>query len=826
MFKSETPDNIMDWKVDDVWKLVQDEPDCKLPKPEVRLRFVKMLYDVLGLTLTPDVALAAVAMPRAVLSMAPAGGGKTTWAQIEVILYKLLYPSPLHPERKVAGKKILCLVYNKHNVADMTQRHEQLIARMKIADIKGLNIDDEINACTMHSFCDFIRRTYIAKLNMVGFTLLEENQAVMMMERSIRIIFKKLNLADSHKVSAQNVLGFYTLCRECLKSPEKLSHSDKFHDIGLSITTVQAVFSQYESAKKTKCKYDYVDMVTSVASLLERDGKILANVQKYFDVIVADEVQDFTPIMWKLLRLFVSDGTPLTCIGDVDQCIYHFRGASMQDLLYFSDNFCGGKVYSLLINRRCRELILKEAMHVIAENTQRFDTKLVGTKDGGNIETIPYSTAGGQILNVKERLKKLSADGLQKSVCCFREQKYAQLLVDVLEEENIPFHSLQQTQPFSHELYRHMFSVLDALEMPYDRDVTINLYKVLPCSRKDFCAALSYSEEKRRFTKEDRKLHFAQYDYGHVMANKNFAEVMYQLVEISSKLKTEPLSSYVDVIFGLLDKYFWKFRKEMRDDEELDSIFEERVRSFFHSNRAYPSFFGNYRKRVSVCSGNNASGNGVTVSTFHGLKGLEFENVFALFMDDRVFPNYSLIESREYSAEVERDLKESETRLWYVVVTRAVTNLVIYYAESAPSKYVQDYLDRKNGVYVRPNTSGVLTDNRQIAEKVVGDFDKIESRQGDFADDFSDGFDDSLEDDFSDSFEDSPTGGFPDSFEEEAVQVEKILPSAIGDLDSSAASIADNAIEPTKSEGLGSVEVMNFNSGSNNDYLSRLISNL
>lgn len=804
MFKSETPDNIMDWEVDDVWQLVEDEPDCKLPNPKIRLRFVKMLYDVLGLTLTPDVALAATAMPKANLSMAPAGGGKTTWAQVEAILYKLLYPNPLKPNKKIPGKKILCLVYNKHNVDDMKQRHEQLIARMKIANIKGLNIDEEINACTMHSFCDFIRRTYVAKLNMVGFTLLEEKQAVMMMERSVRIALKKLNVGNFQKVSAQNLVSFYTLCKECLKSPGELSYSDKFHDLNLSVIAVEAIFSQYESAKKLKNKFDYVDMLTNVADLLERDEKVLASVQKYFGVVIADEVQDFTPVMWKLLHLFVSNGTPLTCIGDVDQCIYHFRGASMQDLLYFPKKFDGGKVYSLLINRRCREKILKEAMSVIIENTQRFDTKLVGTKDGGKIETISYNTITGQILNVKSRLKQLSAGELQKTVCCFREQKCAQLLIDILEEENIPFHSLQAAQPFSHELYRHVFDILNALEMPYSREAALNLYKVLPCSRKEMCEVFSYNEEKRRFTKEDSKLHFAQYDYGNIMAKKNFSDIMYHLVEISSKIKTEPLSSYVGSIFELLDKYFWKFRKEMRNEQEMDSIFEERVHNFFNSGRTYPSFFDSYRKRVSICSSNNSSGNGVTISTFHGLKGLEFENVFVLFMDDNIFPNYSLIESRNYSADVERDLKESETRLWYVVVTRAITNLIVYYAEAAPSKYVQDYLDREKGTYVRPNVFGGQVENYQIAEKVIENFEEIESisaETSDSEDDFGDDFEDSLTDDFVKSSKGSSAGDTIDGF--------------VGDFKESP--------EPV---GLDRIESIQRNPVSNNDYLSRLISNL
>ena len=79
--------------------------------------------------------------------------------------------------------------------------------------------------------------------------------------------------------------------------------------------------------KKAKKKYDFTDMLTKVYTHLRDNPEDLKRVQKYYDYIIADEIQDFTPIMMSILQLFVSDGTPLMCIGDEDQGIYNFRGA-------------------------------------------------------------------------------------------------------------------------------------------------------------------------------------------------------------------------------------------------------------------------------------------------------------------------------------------------------------------------------------------------------------------------------------------------------------------------------------------------------------------
>jgi len=811
VFESETPADIMSWDVDDVWKLVKDEEGSVFPNPRVRLNYVKMLYDVLGLDLTPDVALASIAMPKALLSISPAGGGKTTWAQVQAILYKLLYPNPKKPSQKVSGGRILCLVYNRHNVQDMVTRHEQMVTRLRLANIKGLDIDDQINASTMHSFCDFIRKKYVAKLNMVGFSLLDDDYSVRMMERSVRIGYKKMKKTVPSSLSVANLLSFYVLCRESMKDPRDMQESDKFLDLGLPLDEIEAVFEQYESAKKIGRRYDYVDMLTSIAGLLERDRGVLEDVQRYFHVIIADEVQDFTPVMWRLLQLFVSDGTPLTCIGDEDQCIYQFRGASIEDLLLFSGRFSGGKVYSLLRNRRCRKEILDEAVHVIGENTLRFNKRLVGTKDGGSVEAVPYNTAEGQVLNIIGRLKQMTPDGRQDTVCCYRDNKNALMLIDMLEGAGIPFYSIQGTKPFSHELYRHVMDVLDALELPYSREASLNLYKVLPCSRKQICDAMGYDAEKRRFRGGDRHLHFAQYDYGSVMGVSGFSEVMVELVKISNQIKTASMSSYVGRIFALLDKYFWNYRKSVRNEEELDAFFDRRVREYFNVDETYPVFFEKHNRRKGICASNNRRGCGVALSTFHGLKGLEFENVFVAFMDDNIFPNFGLIEGRHYADRVQVQLKESETRLWYVVVTRAISNLVIYYSQANPSKYVQDFLDRKRGIYVRPP---------------VGALQGTAGLDGASANRSDSGTEDDFNDDFCESFEDILTE--PSQVSPEPVLVsprplrifpEPVRESGVRGMDPDPATDKQDSL-------IQEAENKRFSDGRPNDFLSRLIASL
>ena len=156
--------------------------------------------------------------------------------------------------------------------------------------------------------------------------------------------------------------------------------------------------------------------------------------------------------MWEILRLFVSDGTPLTCIGDEDQNIYSFRGANIDYILQFKDNFPDSKVYNLLENRRCSEVILDEAREIISKNKLRFDKKIIGKRQGGVIKTYPYTSKTGQAVNLVREIKKLTPDEWNKTVICYRNQDSSLLISEVLAEEGVSINCLRSAMPYSHEL--------------------------------------------------------------------------------------------------------------------------------------------------------------------------------------------------------------------------------------------------------------------------------------------------------------------------------------------------------------------------------------
>lgn len=717
LFKTETPPDIDKYSVDEVYKLIQDPEGSNLPKPIKRLKIIQILFEILGYDLSPDIALALASEPNAQLIIATAGGGKTTGSQIKVVLEKLWRQSKRGG--KLSGDKVLSLVYNRHNVTQMKEKHAAIVSRIALSGIKGFDVDPNINAATMHSFCDQIRTMFVAKIGMLNYKLLDNNEAIKLMDTVKVSILNKFSIRGSN-VRAEDLITLYNYYRESMIPVEKIDGLDQSVDVPLDTEVVIEIFKLYNTMKKMKKKYDFSDMLNSVYEFLKNNPDDLKQVQKYFDYIVADEVQDFTPIMMSLLQLFVSDGTPLLCIGDEDQGIYNFRGADIYNTLDFESKFNNGKVYSLSQNRRCAANILELAKKVISENDLRFDKQLLGIRPGGLVQYVSYNTVAGENIQVLDQLKKMSTDELYETIVCYREKNSSIMLAELLENEGVPFNVLSGFTPFSHPLFRDVIAVMDALESPLDRKCMLNLYKVLPITREQMQYAAGYNPKTKKFD-DVEQMPFWRLDYGSAYNRAGFGDCMELLKTISIGISKIPMKNYFNTLLSMICKYHWNFIRKSRENLEVyDDYIESKVKTIFDVDYLYKEVYNRFSQRKDICRRNQEGRVGVTLSTFHSLKGLEYKNVIIMDMDDSIFPKFSMLENRDYTEMQKKALKECETRLYYVAVTRAKDNLYIYYNQDNPSRYVALYKDDSK------STGSTDTSDMNFFNESFGDYDDFE----------------------------------------------------------------------------------------------------
>ena len=694
-----TPDNIDDLTLEEIKALAEKNEFGNVVNVEARYKIITKIYSVLGYDMDKDLLLMLLSEPNAMLSLATAGGGKTTASQVKIALAKIYRKTK--DNKPLQGNRVLCLVYNDHNVKQMEKKHKELVSKLYASGIKGLKIDDEIRACTMHKYCkDWILDSrYLKDTGLLGATIMKTNQITSLMSTVYQMVCTK-HKVESDMSNINDMLQLYNYMVESLRDYSDCEDIDLFNRMGVKVEVIAETFTAYDRMKVRKNLYDFTDMPRKFLELLKTNETAREFIQNYVDYIVADEVQDMTPIMMEILRYIKGDHVPLLAIGDEDQSIYGFRGADIYNTLDFENKFKGGEVYSLATNRRCRQEIVNIGKQIVNWNELRFDKRIKGIKPNGNFSMIPYSTRDGMMINLMNQLKSMTSKELEEVCICYRNRKSSALLADKLEEAKIPFNILSGYRPFHHEIYNHLIGILDGLYRPVDREYYKNLYKLLPwIKRKEFFDAIGYIPESKSWKNENERLHFAQIDYGKYNNHKGFQKGLQIAIQISKMMKEKPMKDYMGQLIELFIMAYWKDKMYLNNNEEEDTFYTERAKEFFMSELTYGGFEVEYARRKTIVANNIKTGSGVTISTFHSLKGLEFDRVYLIDLDDEVFPNFGSIEQIEvYSDQTKLELKEAETRLFYVACTRARDNLTLYYSQENPSIYINWILEGKGKV--------------------------------------------------------------------------------------------------------------------------------
>lgn len=305
-------------------------------------------------------------------------------------------------------------------------------------------------------------------------------------------------------------------------------------------------------------------------------------------------------------------------------------------------------------------------------------------------------------------------------IVCYREKNSSIMLAELLENEGVPFNVLSGFTPFSHPLFRDVIAVMDALESPLDRKCMLNLYKVLPITREQMQYAAGYNPKTKKFD-DVEQMPFWRLDYGSAYNRAGFGDCMELLKTISMGIGKIPMKNYFNTLLSMICKYHWNFIRKSRENLEVyDDYIESKVKTIFNVDYLYKEVYNRFSQRKDICRRNQEGRVGVTLSTFHSLKGLEYKNVIIMDMDDSIFPKFSMLESRDYTEMQKKALKECETRLYYVAVTRAKDNLYIYYNQDNPSRYVALYKDDSK------STVSTDTSDMNFFNESFGDYDDFE----------------------------------------------------------------------------------------------------
>lgn len=690
-FKVDTPNNIDALTEQDILLLCNSDGIVKSPK--ARIKMIKIIYKILGYDLSPDLMYALADETKEQLILALAGGGKTTTVSIKIALEKIYRESKFTKSGKLKGDRVLSLVYNKNNVRDMVDRHNQIISVINSLGIEDLQLDYDLECRTMHSFClKWLKQPeYSSFLGLINYKLIEADRKSNILNTAIQNVCKKFNITKiPHTLTANAISELYNYMVETKSNLIDLENSEKVVDLGVEVEVIDKIITTYNNVKRMTRVYDYTDLLVKFKELLDTNEEARIRIKEYYDFITADEIQDFTPLLKDILHSIVGDHTMLVCIGDDDQSIYAFRGADNNNALRFKDTFPNAKIHLLKTNRRCPSNVLHLADSIIRLNTDRFPKVMKGVKGPGEIHFKGYNDRIGQYISMVNLIKGFNDSKRADTVIAYREKYSSLVLSNLLYESNMPFHVISGHGPFDFELFNHVISVMNALNSGGYKRKLLHLYKVLPVSKVEMQEALHYDPKKNSFTDGKDYVDIDKIEFSSVrMNNEIFVKTYSFLIAISKRIDIEPLNRYIPNLIGLIQRNFWKFMiKDSNLDPDITDYCIKKCINFFNKNVIYKEVYAFYISEKERLSKWNSSKSGVGLSTFHSLKGLEFNDVMICDLAESIFPNFGGIDFRPYDDETKKSLKECENRLFYVAVTRSKKNLYFFYSNNDPSFYI------------------------------------------------------------------------------------------------------------------------------------------
>ena len=444
------------------------------------------------------------------------------------------------------------------------------------------------------------------------------------------------------------------------------------------------IYQGYREACQSRRKLDFDDMILYCYELFTQRKDILAAWQKKFQYILVDEFQDINQLQYDIVRMLAQPQNNLFIVGDDDQSIYHFRGARPEIMLNFNRDYPEAETVTLNVNYRCSGQILASAMKVIGENKKRFSKKLSTPNQAGDAVMIrEFQNPREEYLTVVSELRERLENGekLEDTAILLRTNQEAEGLVGALMERQVPF-NMKEKLPnlFHHWICRNLLAYMHFAAGEKNRKYFVEFMN--RPNRYISRDALSLSpivdfEELKEFYKDN--------DW---MCDR--------ITTLETHLRVlKGLAPYAAINFirkGMgYEEYLHEYAEYRKiKPEELSEILDRLTESTrgMNSLEEWEAYIEDYTTKLEEQARRaEQEREGVLISTLHGVKGLEYDFVYILNVNEGSMP---------YRKAVLEPAIEEERRLFYVGMTRARKKLALCYVRQQyekkrePSRFLKE----------------------------------------------------------------------------------------------------------------------------------------
>ena len=631
------------------------------------------------------------ALDGPMLVLAGAGSGKT-----KVLTTKVAY---LLEERDVSPKNILAITFTNKAAREMKDRIFSLIGREAFL----------IQISTFHSFgLKILKENYDLLGYTSNFTILDASDS----ETVIKKIMKDYDI-DSSKYNYRAIKSSISSNKNEMVGVEEFKKF-VYNDYD---EVVLKVYEEYEKELKRSNAIDFDDLLILPLKLFNEHKEVMEKYQEQYKYVFIDEYQDTNKPQYILSKLISAKYKNITVVGDNDQAIFTWRGADYKNILNFEKDYEDAKVVILDENYRSTKTILKAANNVIKNNKLRKEKNLwTENEDGNKITYYKAFDERDESFYVIKEIRKLLDDGVNPNDICvlYRANAQSRGIEDAFLENNISYRIVGS---FAFYQRKEIKDLLSYLKLIHNEKDDVSLLRVINYPKRGIG-----SKTIEELTMVAREKGCSLYDAIESGKELEFKNIIEDLKKESEKMS---LTEFIDLV---LDKT--GIRPELKSERTLEAdIRLENLEEFKSITRTVEEVdgiasLGDFLDEISlVTDASEKQEDGqdkVTLMTMHAVKGLEFDYVFVIGVEEGLFPHLNSMNSE--------DELEEERRLCYVAITRAKKKLYIINARSrllygkissnVPSRFIaeigDDLLDqeKKEPIFSKKiNREDMMTDN-------------------------------------------------------------------------------------------------------------------
>jgi len=628
--------------------------------------------------------------------IAGAGAGKT-----RVLTYRIVYL--LH--KGVDPFNILALTFTNKAAKEMKER---------VVNVIGSSDARNVWMGTFHSIFARILRFEGDKLGYTSnFTIYDSDDS----KRLIKQIINEKNL-DNKVYNPSFVQARISMAKSALVSPDHYRNNTEIMaaDSAAKKPLIHEIYAAYNSRLRRANAMDFDDLLFNTYLLFEKFEDVLYKWQQRFQHILVDEYQDTNHVQYMIIKKLASNNENVYVVGDDAQSIYSFRGANIQNILNFKNDYPDYQLFKLEQNYRSTKVIVEAANRVIANNKDQIKKTVWTQNDEGQkiglIKATSDTEEGNMVAGTIFEIKMREQLPNKAFAILYRTNAQSRSMEEALRKRNIPYRIYGGLSFYQRKEIKDLLAYYRLVLNPRDEDAlqrAINtpargigkttLEKILVTADKHQVSLWEVVQSPQQY---GLPVHSAT-------ANKlsSFATMIKSFEVVVKNKEAYEAASHIALASGLVKMYKEEDTLEATGrleniEELLNSIKEfsekgaEEAGGDLEGQGTFQEFMQNIALLTDADKDDDEDDDKVLLMTIHAAKGLEFPYVFIVGLEENLFPSMQSLNSRV-------DLEE-ERRLFYVALTRAMKKVTLSFAETRyrygqlmmgePSRFLEEIDDR------------------------------------------------------------------------------------------------------------------------------------